>query len=152
MNLAYFDTALGFAAVMLMLSMLITILVQMVGTGLNLRGNNLRWGVQRLIEKVIPDYRKDAKTLADKVLTHDALSHTLGRYAVAIRPDELMLVLKDFAGSTHRMKRREAEKDAEGRGRKKCSRRQTPRSRTWRPGSTRSWTGRPSASRSARGS
>ena len=99
MNLAYFDTALGFAAVMLMLSMLITILVQMVSTGLNLRGNKLHWVVQRLIEKIIPDYKKDAKTLADKVLTHSALSHTLGRFAVAIRPAELMLVLKDFAAS-----------------------------------------------------
>jgi hypothetical protein len=86
MNLSYFDTALGFAAVMLMLIF-------------NLRGNNLRWGVQRLIEKVIPEYRKDAKLLADKVLTHDSLSHTLGRYAVAIRPGELALVLKDLAGS-----------------------------------------------------
>jgi hypothetical protein len=72
----------------------------MVSTGLNLRGNNLRWGVRRLVEKVIPDYQEHAKTLADKVLTHDALSHTLGRYAVAIRPEELMLVLRDFAGFT----------------------------------------------------
>ena len=52
------------------------------------------------IEKVIPDYAGHAKEIADKVLTHNALSHTLGRYAVAIRPQELALVLKDFAEST----------------------------------------------------
>ena len=79
MSLAYFDTALGFASVMLMLSMLVTILVQMVCGTFNLRGKNLRWGVQRLIEKVIPDYAGHAKEIADKVLTHNALSHTLGR-------------------------------------------------------------------------
>ncbi len=99
MNFSYLDTALGFAAVMLMLSMLITICVQISGTCLNLRGKSLRWGVQRLIEKVIPEYRGHARMLTEKVLTHDALSHTLGRYAIAIRPSELVLVLKDFAGS-----------------------------------------------------
>lgn len=31
MNLAYFDTALGFAAVMLLLGLLVTILVQVAG-------------------------------------------------------------------------------------------------------------------------
>jgi hypothetical protein len=99
MSLAYFDTAMGFAAVMLMLSMLVTILVQMVETALNLRGKNLLWGVQRLIEKVIPAYVEHARTIADKVLTNNALSHTLGRYAVAIRPEELLLVLKEFSES-----------------------------------------------------
>lgn len=100
MSLAYFDTALGFASVMLMLSMLVTILVQMVGATFNLRGKNLHWGVQRLIEKIIPDYAEQAKAIADKVLTHNALSYTLGRYAVAIRPQELALVLKEFAESS----------------------------------------------------
>lgn len=100
MSLAYFDTAMGFAAVMLMLSMLITILVQMAGAVLNLRGRNLLWGVERLIKQFVPEFETEARALAQKVLTHDALSHSFGRYAVAIRPEELMLVLQDLATST----------------------------------------------------
>lgn len=97
-NLAYFDTALGFAAVMLMLSMLITVLVQIVSDLSNLRGKNLFWGVERMLGKIVPDEsKKNLQDLADKILTHDALSHTLGRYATAIRPEELKLVLKDLS-------------------------------------------------------
>lgn len=99
MNLTYFDTALGFAAVMLMLSMLVTILVQMVTTALNVRGTNLVWGIERVIGQLIPGDSQQAKVLAQRLLRHHALSHSFGRYAVAIRPKEFSLVLQDLADS-----------------------------------------------------
>lgn len=99
MSLAYFDTAMGFVALMLLLSMLVTILVQITVAAANLRGRNLLWGLERLTARFVPEYKAQGRALAQRVLTHDALSHSFGRYAEAIRPQELMLVLQDLSTS-----------------------------------------------------
>ena len=43
--LAYLDTFIGFAAVMLGASLLITILAQMISAAAAFRGSSLRWGL-----------------------------------------------------------------------------------------------------------
>jgi hypothetical protein len=52
--LSYLDTAIGFAVVMLGISLLITILTQMVSALVNHRGGNLLWGVKTLFANIDP--------------------------------------------------------------------------------------------------
>jgi len=102
MGLEHFDTVLSFALVMLLLSLLITILVQTVVALFGLRGNTLQWGLERLFQQLSPELNlKDhARQLAQAVLTHPALAHTLGRKATAIRPEELLRILDDLSKTT----------------------------------------------------
>lgn len=50
--LAYLDTLIGFAVVMLGASLLITILTQMASALFSHRGANLRWGLQTMFQRV----------------------------------------------------------------------------------------------------
>ena len=49
MTLEYVDTILAFIVVMLLLSLLITVRVQLVVSFLNLRGGSLLWGVEQIL-------------------------------------------------------------------------------------------------------
>jgi hypothetical protein len=117
MMLQYLDIAIAIAVVMLAVSLLITILVQLVANVLSLRGSNLRWAVTTLIEEVHADYKADAAVIANTVLTHPLISDsTLSNFAksrwikgplkklwirfslaTAVRLEELVGVL-DFLG------------------------------------------------------
>src|ERR1019366_4295736 len=74
MMLQYLDIAIAIAVVMLAVSLLITILVQLVANVLSLRGSNLRWALTTLIEEVHADYKSDAAAIANTVLTHPLIS------------------------------------------------------------------------------
>ncbi len=86
------DTMIGFAAVMLLLSLLITILVQATVTLLDLRGKNLLWGVTVIIEHAFPTV-KSPKAVAEKVLAHRTLDLGVDLPVTAIRSDELVRIL-----------------------------------------------------------
>lgn len=101
MALDYFDTAMGFAAVMLMLSLLVTVLVQMVVAVLGLRGANLAWGVKKLLEQVDPSLGQQAKTVAAAVLEHPTVKPYF-RKATAISPAELVMILEDLVANPGR--------------------------------------------------
>ena len=92
MTLAYFDTVFAFAVVMLLLSLFITVLVQLAISLLNLRGRSLLWGIEQILNSY-PALRAHAKTLAEKVLKHESISPG-GRLAKAIGSDELKSILK----------------------------------------------------------
>lgn len=112
------DTAIAFVVVMLMLSLLITAVVQAISALLDLRGRNLVRALADLFEQIDPSLREPHATsgmiesikkrllhpfshvtlatkLADAVSTHPILAHTFTR-AKAIRKDELLDVLKDL--------------------------------------------------------
>jgi hypothetical protein len=91
------DTMIGFAVVMLLFSLLITILVQVAVTVFDLRGRNLLWGVTVLLEHALPDLKGRAPELAKKVLGHSSLTLGLKLNATAIRSDELIRVLDHLA-------------------------------------------------------
>ncbi len=101
MGLDQFDTVLAFSGVMLTLSLLITVIVQMIVAVLGLRGNNLKWGVEHVIKQLDPKFGLDAFAgkLADAVLTHPVLAHTRARRATAIRVTEMLDVLEDIAAN-----------------------------------------------------
>src|SRR5438477_7189821 len=117
--LAYLDTIIGFAVVMLAISLLITILIQMISALLSHRGSNLRWGLETLFAKmaptVYPDLARNARSVAEHVLTHPLVSDSLFsksplckwpligplverfQLASAIRPEELVGILEHLA-------------------------------------------------------
>jgi hypothetical protein len=105
MTLRYLDTAIGFAVIMLLLSLLVTTFVQSVIALLNLRGSNLKWGLELLLGQIDPGMKpKIKKDIADKVLMHQAIASTgvlrLRRWAAAIRVEELFRILRQLGGGT----------------------------------------------------
>ena len=104
------DTVIAFSVVMLGVSLLITVLVQMMATFLSLRGTNLRWGLIQLITTVHPDVAAQADNVVNRVLRHPLISDSamsrfnrlLGRLPIAnrwtlastIRLDELIGILR----------------------------------------------------------
>lgn len=122
--LSYLDTVIGFAVVMLGISLLITILTQMVSSLFNHRGGNLLWGLRTLFANInptrFPHLTAEADSVAKSVLTHCLISdswfsnnrvasavagkvpllHRLFarfRLASAIRPEELTDILRHLA-------------------------------------------------------
>ncbi len=91
------DTVLAFCMIMLLLSLLVTVLVQMVISIFGLRGKNLVFGVQQLVGMVAPDLdESDAASLATKVLNHPALGAGGKRASVELHPKEVLMVLDDL--------------------------------------------------------
>lgn len=107
------DSAIGFATVMLLLSLLITAGVQMVSAALDLRGYYLRLGIVKLLKQIVPELRKFSpqpngkgtplRTLADEVadaaVHHPSIQVGISRLK-AVRLDEVMKILDDLASDT----------------------------------------------------
>jgi G:T/U-mismatch repair DNA glycosylase len=107
------DTAIAFIVLMLMLSLLVTSIVQAVSAVFDLRGRNLVRALADLFKQLDPSFRAKTKGgfkkwfahpftettvathLADAVATHPILAHTFTR-AKAIRKNELLDVLEDL--------------------------------------------------------
>jgi hypothetical protein len=114
------DTAIAFVVVMLMLSLLVTAIVQAISALLDLRGKNLARALTDLFKQIDSDFREAPKNasrkfgdwfahpfskitpaskLADAVTTHPTVAHSFSR-AKAIRKEELLDVLKDLCSAT----------------------------------------------------
>lgn len=114
--LAYLDTLIAFAVIMLGFSLLITLFNQMVSALLGLRGKNLFWGIETMLTALDPTLKDQAKQIADKLLTNPVVSDSifnkfnsqsrLGRLihpwklANAIGPDALVRGLRQIADDT----------------------------------------------------
>ncbi len=94
MTLENFDTILAFAAIMLLLSLLITTLVQFTLAALGLRRKNLLWGVRRVLERS-PRLKSHADVVARAALYHPAVSHS-GQSADVIGSVELLSIVEDL--------------------------------------------------------
>jgi hypothetical protein len=107
--LAYLDTIIAFAVIMLGFSLLITILNQAVSAFLGYRGSNLRWGIRTMLSTLDPNLSAQAKEIANRLLTEPAVSDSIfarfkdwpvlkfitrrWRLASAIGPDALVRAL-----------------------------------------------------------
>jgi hypothetical protein len=107
------DTFIAFAVVILGVSMLVTVLNQMITALLGLRGTNLRWGLETLFEQVDPRLAADARAISERVLQHPLVSDStwskthhwpvIGpilarwRLASAIKVGELLNILRKIA-------------------------------------------------------
>lgn len=88
------DTVLAFSMIMLLLSLLVTVLVQMFISLFGLRGKNLVYGIRQLVGAVVPELETaDIDSLADKILNHAALQAGARRSSVEIQPREVLMVL-----------------------------------------------------------
>lgn len=109
------DTLIGFVVVMSIVSLMITILTQIISSILGLRGQNLASALVAMIHKIDPSIGAQDKslpaTLVDMILQQPVISDSmfsmssriaphLWKRATAIRPDELLQILKDIAGTT----------------------------------------------------
>jgi hypothetical protein len=92
MTLQHVDTMIAFAMVMLLLSLLVTTLVQLFHLISFRRGRNLLWGVTELFEQ--SGLKEKARQVADQVLRHPSLTSNRKFLATAIRAEELARVLK----------------------------------------------------------
>ena len=115
MMLQYLDTIIAFAVIMLGVSLLITILIQMISALLGSRGTNLLWGLKQLLGTVEPRLADKADTLAHNILEAPLISDSVfskfknipligkltrrWRLASAITPEELTRSLKNLAES-----------------------------------------------------
>lgn len=102
--LQWFDTLMGLIVILLSISLVITILNQIMVALLNLRGNNLKKGIKLLLENSDVDLKPYAKMISEKVLSHELISDTWStigpwRFASTIRPNELINILKVIADS-----------------------------------------------------
>jgi len=61
--LGYLDTLIGFTVVMLVVSLLITILTQVVSALINHRGSNLKWGLETLFANIDSKQFPDRKSV-----------------------------------------------------------------------------------------
>jgi hypothetical protein len=116
--LGIIEIALAFAVVMVGISLIITVLVQMVSALLSSRGANLRWGIKTLFQEIdpkgYPTLAANAQKLSETVLTHCLLSDSVLsswrtgpltrrlQLASAIRADELVAILNDIAADPGR--------------------------------------------------
>ena len=100
------DVAIGFATVMLAVSLIIMSLTQGLASLLALRGARLRQGIEELIKQTLPSVVKELekkkltpKQLSERVLQHplvsDSATRNKGRWgmATAIKVEELLPVL-----------------------------------------------------------
>jgi len=98
------DTLIAFAAVMLGVSLLITIINQMIASLLGHRATYLRAGIKDLLETLDPALKPNLEKITDDVLTHklatdSAFAHVAWaprrwKLASTIRPEELAKLLK----------------------------------------------------------
>jgi hypothetical protein len=111
--LAYLDTIIAFAVVMLGFSLLITLLNQTISAFLSYRGSNLRWGIQTMLSTLKPGLSGQAKNIANQILTDSIVSDSIlarfgnkrilgpltqrWRLASAIGPDALVRTLARVA-------------------------------------------------------
>ena len=105
------DSAIAFAMVMLILSLIITALVQIMLASFDLRGLNLVWALSRLFHEVDPGMRTlvggkkwyelfkptMGRRLAQAVSRYEPLASGIVGRAKAIRSDELLQVLQKIA-------------------------------------------------------
>jgi hypothetical protein len=96
------DTAIAFTVVMLMLSLMITAVVQMISAVFDLRGRNLATGLENLLRQIEPSLREAlpngttiAQHIAEVAVTHPAIAHTKTR-AKAVSQSELVSILRDL--------------------------------------------------------
>lgn len=99
------DTLIAFTLIFTVVSLLITIVVQMITSLLNLRGKNLAWGIAEAFEAIAPELEAAVagrgKLLADYLLKDPLISDSqIGskvKPATAVRADELFDLLHRIA-------------------------------------------------------
>ena len=104
MVLKQLDVLIGFAVVMTMVSLAVTVINQMILSGLQMRGKQLMGALEAMFKNLKPDLGEKAKALAEAILRHPVISDSAKSgdkrgLASAIRPEELLAILKKLEAS-----------------------------------------------------
>jgi hypothetical protein len=97
------DVAIGFATVMLAVSLIIMSITQATSSLLALRGAKLRLGLEQLIKEVAPSLKDKAEGISNAIVQHPLVSDSAvggkkrWNWASAIKREELLPVLKAVA-------------------------------------------------------
>ena len=80
--LRYLDIVIAFSVIMLGLSLVITLLNQMISAFLSYRGSNLRWGIQTMLSTLNAGaFGSQAQEIANRILTEPIVSDSIvGRF------------------------------------------------------------------------
>lgn len=112
--LQYLDTAIALVVILLGMSLVITILTQMISAFLGYRGTNLLWGIRTLLKTLDPTLEEKAEEIATDVLQKPIISDSLfskvvqdvpflgwlmkrWKLATALTPQELVRSLSHMA-------------------------------------------------------
>jgi hypothetical protein len=91
------DILIGVSLVMLLVSMIVTVIVQFVHHVLNSRGHHLLAGIADLLEQVHPGIaREAAEEISAAVLTHPLVRSVNGRLGSIVHREELTKLLLEF--------------------------------------------------------
>lgn len=88
------DTLIAFSVVMLLLSLIVTALVQAVSAVFDLRGRNLAVALTNLLRHAAPELRDDAELVARRLCRHSAVAAGWYNTAKALRVDEVTALLR----------------------------------------------------------
>ena len=102
--LQWLDILIGLVVVLLGVSLIIMILTQILSWLLNLRGRNLKKGIEILIENTDQELQEYAKSISEAVLSHPLITDAwfkpkYFKLASTIRPNELINILHVVADS-----------------------------------------------------
>jgi len=73
MTLPHLDTLIAYIVVMLGVSLIVTVLTQVVSASLGLRGTNLLWGIKALLKNIDPQLEAHAEALLTLPIISDSL-------------------------------------------------------------------------------
>lgn len=95
--LKFLDVLAGFAAIMLLASVAVTVLTQLAVGIVNSRGRELRNGLVTLFKQAFPDWNDHAREWAEAVLRHPLIATRYGRLGSVIERAELVKILLELA-------------------------------------------------------
>jgi hypothetical protein len=75
--LHYLDTIIAFVVILLGVSLLITILNQMISALLGYRGTNLLWGIRTLLSSIEPGLNQEAENIATELMRKPMISDSV---------------------------------------------------------------------------
>jgi hypothetical protein len=91
------DVLIGLSAVMLLLSMIVTVITQFVTTVLNSRGKHLLQGVADILQQIHPGVTRDiAEEISRAVLSHHLIRDGSGQLGSVIHREELTKLLLEL--------------------------------------------------------
>lgn len=97
--LEHVDALIAFTGIILMVSLVVTVITQIVVAGANLRGKNLLWGLTTLLAEIEPDLKDEAEKVARKILSNPLINRHKKRLPPVIRMEEFSQLLIQLSES-----------------------------------------------------
>jgi len=97
--LEHVDALIAFTGIILMVSLVVTVITQIVVAVANLRGKNLLWGLTTLLSEIEPELKDEAEKVARKILSNPLINRHKKRLPPLIRMEEFSQLLIQLSES-----------------------------------------------------